>query len=103
MTMKIKTANKGFTLVELLVVIAIMAVLLTLLTSALQKAREQAKFTLCANNQHRVAAGVLYYATENEGKFPPAICGNRDYSMSWANYINYHSAELYIGVISNPI
>jgi prepilin-type processing-associated H-X9-DG protein len=85
--------------VELLVVIAIMAVLLTLLTPALQKAREQAKFALCANNQHQLVTGVLTYAAENEGKFPPSIVGTtpgmvaRGIPYSWPNEINYHPYE----------
>jgi prepilin-type N-terminal cleavage/methylation domain-containing protein/prepilin-type processing-associated H-X9-DG protein len=90
---------RGFTLVELLVVIAIMAVLLTLLTPALQKAREHAKFALCANNQHQLVAGVITYAAENEGKFPPSIVSTtpgmvaRGIPYSWANEINYHPYE----------
>jgi prepilin-type N-terminal cleavage/methylation domain-containing protein len=62
----------AFTLVELLVVIAIMAVLLTLITPALQKAREQARIVLCSNNQHQVVAGVVTYSSDYEGELPPA-------------------------------
>jgi prepilin-type N-terminal cleavage/methylation domain-containing protein len=85
----------AFTLVELLVVIAIMAVLLTLITPALQKAREKARLVLCANNQHQLVLGLTSYAVENEGKFPPSHVERKDLSFkfTWANHINYHCDE----------
>ncbi len=81
--------RKGFTLIELLVVIAIIALLVSILMPALQKARQQARLVVCSTNQHHLVTAVLLYAQDNDGKFPPKICGN-----SWPNYINYHSAEL---------
>ena len=63
--------NHGFTLIELLVVIAIIAILLTLIMPALNNAKEQARFTLCANRQRQVVVGLRIYSSENKMRYPP--------------------------------
>jgi prepilin-type N-terminal cleavage/methylation domain-containing protein len=67
---------KGFTLVELLVVIGIIAVLISMLLPALNKAREQARRTQCLSNLRQVHALFAMYANANRDQIPIGCSGN---------------------------
>jgi prepilin-type processing-associated H-X9-DG protein/prepilin-type N-terminal cleavage/methylation domain-containing protein len=77
----------AFTLVELLVVIGIIAVLVSILLPALNKAREQAKSVQCQSNLRQVGQMMHVFAQMNQGHFPGTWYhnGGRFY---WAHILN---------------
>ena len=79
-----KIKQNGFTLVELLVVISIIALLVSILLPALNKAREQAKFTICKTNLRQIGIALVTYANDNEGRRVPGDFWNGDFIWnSW--------------------
>jgi prepilin-type N-terminal cleavage/methylation domain-containing protein/prepilin-type processing-associated H-X9-DG protein len=60
---------KGFTLIELLVVIAIIALLMSMLMPALNRAKTQAKAALCLSNLHQWGIVMKLFTDDNNGFF----------------------------------
>ena len=85
--------RKGFTLVELLVVIAIIALLMSMLMPALNKAKEQAKRTWCLANQRGFVLCVRTYTMGNEDYLPYVEHGGWSASMCFIDVPSLLVAE----------
>lgn len=89
-TIRRKSTANGFTLVELLIVIAIIAVLISMLLPAINKARAAAQTTVCLSNQRQIGLFMAMYV--NDWKVYPWIACND--SLAWPDQLFQYSKSL---------
>jgi prepilin-type N-terminal cleavage/methylation domain-containing protein/prepilin-type processing-associated H-X9-DG protein len=82
-------SRRAFTLVELLVVIAIIAILASLLLTALSVAKEKSGRAQCINNFKQLALGIQMYADDHGDQLPGSV-----WQGFWENYDNVDSKRL---------
>ena len=89
------TSRRAFTLLELLVVMAIIAVLVGLLTPALEKATERSRVAACGSNLHQLAVALAAYGTDFNNAIPlgPGTPSTLDTTRSW-NTIGSHQLRI---------
>lgn len=84
------SSNKGFTLIELLVVITVLALLMSIMVPALQRARHVAHSTICLSNLRQLQVLWFLYADDNDGKMVSAHTGpggvHHPDEMGWVDW-----------------
>jgi prepilin-type N-terminal cleavage/methylation domain-containing protein/prepilin-type processing-associated H-X9-DG protein len=84
--------GEGFSLIELLVGIAVIGLLTGMAFPAIQSGMGKARLTQDLSNLRQIGQGILLYAGENHGNFPPTSCSGEP---SWIGALRPYLGESY--------
>jgi len=65
--------SAGFTVPEVLAVVAVIAIIMSLLLPAMNKARDRARTAICASNERQLGIGIRSYATQSNHYMPVGV------------------------------
>ena len=96
-----RSRRQGFTLVELLVVIGIIALLISILLPALNKARSASKATYCLSNLRQLGLGMQLYRQYNRDYYPLRILTVKP-QIGFAPPVTVESVYMWAGKGTKP-
>ena len=76
----------GFTLIELLVVVSIIALLVSILLPALNRARGAARFAVCATQMHAIGLAEILYSGDFTDHLTPGDHGDGQVMATYAQW-----------------
>ncbi|WFB36353.1 type II secretion system protein [Kiritimatiellota bacterium B12222] len=94
-----KQSRSAFTLIELLVVIAIIGILVGLLSAITTRSLDRSRRTACSSNMRTLVQGLLVYANDHDGYFPPTAQNSN--SWPWEGDWAVRYSDFYVNYVPN--